>query len=77
MELMGNKLSAKETVKEYGIPMVEGVDEAIVDVEKSLDKAKEIGFPILVKAAAGGGGKGNACCRKSRRVCRTNEISHK
>ena len=38
--------------------MVEGVDEAIVDVEKSLDKAKEIGFPILVKAAAGGGGKG-------------------
>ena len=37
MELMGNKLAAKETVKEYGIPMVEGVDEAIVDVEKSLD----------------------------------------
>ena len=35
MELMGNKLSAKETVKKYGIPMVEGVDEAIVDVEKS------------------------------------------
>ena len=58
MELMGNKLAAKETVKEYGIPMVEGVDEAIVDVEKSLIKAKEIGFPILVKAAAGGGGKG-------------------
>lgn len=58
MELMGNKLAAKETVKKYGIPMVEGVDEAIVDVEKSLTKAKEIGFPILVKAAAGGGGKG-------------------
>jgi acetyl-CoA carboxylase, biotin carboxylase subunit len=58
MELMGNKLAAKETVKKYGIPMVEGVDEAIVDVEKSLIKAKEIGFPILVKAAAGGGGKG-------------------
>jgi len=58
MELMGNKLAAKATVKEYGIPMVEGVDEAITNVEESLAKAKEIGFPILVKAAAGGGGKG-------------------
>ena len=65
MELMGNKLAAKETVKEYGIPMVEGVDEAIVDVEKSLDKAKEIGFPILVKAAAGGGGKGMRVVEKA------------
>ena len=65
MELMGNKLAAKETVKEYGIPMVEGVDEAIVDVEKSLTKAKEIGFPILVKAAAGGGGKGMRVVEKA------------
>ena len=65
MELMGNKLAAKETVKEYGIPMVEGVDEAIVDVEKSLAKAKEIGFPILVKAAAGGGGKGMRVVEKA------------
>ena len=65
MELMGNKLAAKETVKEYGIPMVEGVDEAIVDVEKSLIKAKEIGFPILVKAAAGGGGKGMRVVEKA------------
>jgi acetyl-CoA carboxylase, biotin carboxylase subunit len=65
MELMGNKLAAKETVKKYGIPMVEGVDEAIVDVEKSLIKAKEIGFPILVKAAAGGGGKGMRVVEKA------------
>ena len=65
MELMGNKLAAKETVKEFGIPMVEGVDEAIVDVEKSLIKAKEIGFPILVKAAAGGGGKGMRVVEKA------------
>ncbi|MBC8475690.1 MAG: acetyl-CoA carboxylase biotin carboxylase subunit [Bacteroidetes bacterium] len=65
MELMGNKLAAKETVKKYGIPMVEGVDEAILDVEKSLTKAKEIGFPILVKAAAGGGGKGMRVVKKA------------
>lgn len=65
MELMGNKLAAKETVKKYGIPMVEGVDEAILDVEKSLTKAKEIGFPILVKAAAGGGGKGMRVVEKA------------
>jgi len=65
MELMGNKLAAKETVKEYGIPMVEGVDEAIVNVEESLAKAIEIGFPILVKAAAGGGGKGMRVVEKA------------
>ena len=58
MEVMGSKLAAKAAVKEYGIPMVPGVDEAITDVDKALETAKSIGFPILVKASAGGGGKG-------------------
>lgn len=58
IEVMGNKLAAKETVKEYNIPMVPGLDEAITDVNKAKQVAKEIGFPILIKAAAGGGGKG-------------------
>lgn len=55
---MGNKLAAKDAVKEYNIPMVPGEDKAISSPEKAAEIAKKIGFPILIKAAAGGGGKG-------------------
>lgn len=58
IDVMGNKLAAKETVKGYNIPMVPGLDEAITDVAKAKQVALEIGFPVLIKAAAGGGGKG-------------------
>lgn len=58
IEIMGSKLAAKDAVKKYNIPMVPGIDEAIEDVQKAIDIAKDIGFPILIKASAGGGGKG-------------------
>ncbi|MBT8267182.1 MAG: acetyl-CoA carboxylase biotin carboxylase subunit [Bacteroidia bacterium] len=58
IKIMGSKLAAKEAVKKYNIPMVPGIDEAITDVEKAKGIAKDIGFPILIKASAGGGGKG-------------------
>ncbi|MGX9987399.1 acetyl-CoA carboxylase biotin carboxylase subunit [Soonwooa purpurea] len=58
IHVMGSKLAAKEAVKAYDIPMVPGLDEAITDVEKAKKVAVEIGFPILIKASAGGGGKG-------------------
>src|SRR5690606_15864447 len=58
IHIMGSKLAAKEAVKAYNIPMVPGLDEAITDVQKAKEVAKEIGFPILIKASAGGGGKG-------------------
>lgn len=58
MEVMGSKLAAKAAVKKYDIPMIPGTDEAIEDVDEAQNIAKEIGFPILVKASAGGGGKG-------------------
>ena len=58
MEVMGSKLAAKAAVKEYGIPMVPGTDEAIENAAEALEVAKEIGFPLLIKASAGGGGKG-------------------
>lgn len=58
IKIMGSKLAAKEAVKQYNIPMVPGFDQAITDVEKAKVVAKEIGFPILIKASAGGGGKG-------------------
>ncbi|MEZ4853913.1 acetyl-CoA carboxylase biotin carboxylase subunit [Flavobacterium sp.] len=58
MKIMGSKLAAKEAVKAFDIPMVPGLDEAITDVAKAKEVAKNIGFPILIKASAGGGGKG-------------------
>ncbi|WP_036379086.1 acetyl-CoA carboxylase biotin carboxylase subunit [Muricauda sp. MAR_2010_75] len=58
IRIMGSKLAAKEAVKKYNIPMVPGIDEAITDVAKAHEIANEIGYPILIKASAGGGGKG-------------------
>ena len=58
MEIMGNKLSAKAVALKYNIPMVPGTAEAITDIEEAKQRAIEVGFPILIKAAAGGGGKG-------------------
>jgi len=58
MEIMGNKLSAKAAALKYNIPMVPGTEEAITDVQEAKKRAEQVGFPILIKAAAGGGGKG-------------------
>ena len=58
MEVMGSKLGAKEAVKAYGVPLVPGLDKAITDVEAAKKLALEIGYPIRIKASAGGGGKG-------------------
>jgi len=58
MKVMGSKLAAKEAVKAFDIPMVPGLDEAITDIALAKKVASEIGFPILIKASAGGGGKG-------------------
>ena len=58
IEVMGNKLAAKEAVAEYNIPMVPGIEEAITDVALAQRIGDEVGYPILIKAAAGGGGKG-------------------
>ncbi len=58
MEIMGNKLSAKAAAMKYNIPMVPGTEEAISDINVAKRRAVEVGFPILIKAAAGGGGKG-------------------
>jgi acetyl-CoA carboxylase biotin carboxylase subunit len=58
MEIMGNKLSAKAAALKYNIPMVPGTEEAITDIVEAKQRAVEVGFPILIKAAAGGGGKG-------------------
>jgi len=58
MDLMGDKLSAKATVKKYKVPMIPGSEGAISDVAEAINIAREVGFPLLIKASAGGGGKG-------------------
>lgn len=58
MEVMGDKLSAKQAVKAFNVPLVPGVDEAISNVDAAKKIAAEVGYPILIKASAGGGGKG-------------------
>lgn len=58
MRIMGSKLAAKECVKKYNIPMVPGIDKAIEDSQVAKTIAGKIGYPVLIKASAGGGGKG-------------------
>ncbi|MGA8854702.1 MAG: acetyl-CoA carboxylase biotin carboxylase subunit [Christiangramia sp.] len=66
IKIMGSKLAAKDAVKKYDIPMVPGIDEAITDTEKAKKIARDIGFPILIKASAGGGGKGMRVVEKEK-----------
>ncbi len=58
MQLMSDKSKAKEVMKNAGVPVVPGSDGAIKDVEEAKKIAKEIGYPVILKAASGGGGKG-------------------
>ena len=58
IELMGDKLTSKHTVAKYKIPMVPGTPDAVTDRTEAKQKSKEIGYPVLIKASAGGGGKG-------------------
>lgn len=58
IELMGDKLTSKHTVAKYNIPMVPGTPDAVTDRAIAKEKSLEIGYPVLIKASAGGGGKG-------------------
>lgn len=58
MRIMGSKIGAKQAVSKFGVPMVPGTQEALTDIEEAKKIAAGIGYPILIKASAGGGGKG-------------------
>ena len=58
IEIMGDKLSAKAAVSEFDVPLVPGSDGEVVEIEEAMSLASEIGFPVMIKASAGGGGKG-------------------
>jgi acetyl-CoA carboxylase biotin carboxylase subunit len=58
MDAMGSKTQARQVMSKAGVPIVPGLEEGIADEAKALEYARQIGFPVMLKAAAGGGGKG-------------------
>jgi len=60
---MGDKITAKETMRRLGVPCVPGSEGAITDIDEAYEVAKELGYPVLVKASAGGGGRGMKLAR--------------
>jgi acetyl-CoA carboxylase, biotin carboxylase subunit len=58
IELLGDKIKAKNTVKKAGVPILEGTTKPLKNVKEAFKFAKKIGLPVILKAAAGGGGKG-------------------
>ena len=58
MRIMGDKISARQAVIKQGVPILPGTKEAVKTVEEAVKVAKEIGFPVIIKATAGGGGRG-------------------
>ena len=58
IEAMGDKIQAKKMMKDFGVPTVPGSDKAIENEKDAINISKEIGFPVLIKASAGGGGRG-------------------
>jgi acetyl-CoA carboxylase biotin carboxylase subunit len=65
IRLMGDKIAAKQAVKALGIPTVPGSDGAIASEADAISLAEEIGYPVLIKAAAGGGGRGMKVARSA------------
>lgn len=68
MDMMGDKLSAKATAKKMNVPMITGSEGAVSDVKEAIKIAKETGFPLLIKASAGGGGKGMRLVEKESEI---------
>jgi acetyl-CoA carboxylase, biotin carboxylase subunit len=62
IRLMGDKAQARDTAKRAGVPIIPGSDGAVKTVEEATDVARSIGFPVILKAAAGGGGRGMRIC---------------
>jgi len=58
IEMMGDKIQAKRIAKEHGLPVIEGSEGGVTDIAQAKDLCKKIGFPVLIKASGGGGGKG-------------------
>ena len=68
IRLMGDKITAKQTARDVGIPVVPGSDGGVATIEEAMAAAEEIGFPVLIKAASGGGGRGMKVARDRDRL---------
>src|SRR6056297_655417 len=68
IRVMGDKITAKETMKNLGVPCVPGSEGGVPDMEVAMRVAEEIGYPVLIKATAGGGGRGMKLARTSREL---------
>lgn len=68
IESMGSKITARQTMKEAGIPIVPGIEEGINDPDEAMDLADGVGYPIILKPAAGGGGIGMKIVRNRREM---------
>lgn len=63
IDKMGNKSQARKTMMEAGVPVVPGTKEPVFDADEAMKQAKEIGYPVMIKASSGGGGKGMRVAR--------------
>lgn len=70
MRLMGNKVQARETMMEVGVPVVPGSQGLIKDADQAVEIAEKIGYPVLIKASSGGGGKGMRVAQSEEEVVR-------
>jgi len=68
IKVMGDKATSKKLANEAGVPTVPGTDEAVPTVEKAIEISNEIGYPVLLKAVAGGGGRGMRACANEQEV---------
>ncbi len=68
MRMMGDKMAAKDTMKKAGIPVIPGSETVLDTKEDALKEAKKIGYPVIIKASAGGGGKGMRVCHNDVRL---------
>jgi len=75
IENMGNKSKAREIMIASGIPVIPGSDGAVYDSEEALEAARKIGFPVMVKASAGGGGRGIRVVREESEFIRSFETA--
>ena len=66
IKMMGDKIEAKRVAKEYGLPVIEGSEGGVSDSKQAIEISKKIGFPVLIKAAGGGGGKGMKIVHKEK-----------
>ncbi len=73
--MMGDKVEARRTMAAAGVPILPGSPDPIVDADEAIKLAKEIGFPVIIKAAAGGGGRGMRIVRKEEELATNLELA--